>query len=228
LAFLDKVNAVSITILVDNYTDILLASSDNVQRPPIINKNDKGLLIPRAEQGFASLVEIKYDNSSKTSKFLFEAGVSPDGLLTNANILGLNVADIDGILLSHGPADNYAGLMKVLQHISRQIPLYAHPDAFLKRWLILSDDLRVTSMLNEEDLKKHGAVIYKSIGVTALPDKNNSRLLMTGQIPRVTNFEKGFPFQYKESPETGEIIHDPLIWDDQALIANVKERGLVI
>jgi 7,8-dihydropterin-6-yl-methyl-4-(beta-D-ribofuranosyl)aminobenzene 5'-phosphate synthase len=51
---------------------------------------------------------------------------------------------------------------------------------------------------------------------------------MTGQIPRVTNFEKDFLLQYKESPETGEIIHDPLIWDDQALIANVKERGLVI
>ncbi len=56
LAFLDKVDAVSITILVDNYTDILLASSDNVQRPPIINRDDKGLLIPRAEHGFASLV----------------------------------------------------------------------------------------------------------------------------------------------------------------------------
>jgi 7,8-dihydropterin-6-yl-methyl-4-(beta-D-ribofuranosyl)aminobenzene 5'-phosphate synthase len=37
-----------------------------------------------------------------------------------------------------------------------------------------------------------------------------------------------FPFQYKESPETGEIVHDPLINDDQALIANVKDRGLVI
>jgi 7,8-dihydropterin-6-yl-methyl-4-(beta-D-ribofuranosyl)aminobenzene 5'-phosphate synthase len=112
LAFLDKVDAVSITILVDNYMDILLASSYNVQRPPIINMDDKGLLIPRAEQGFASLVETKYDNSSKTSNFLFEAGVSPEGLLTNANILGLNVADIDGILLSHGHADHYAGLMK--------------------------------------------------------------------------------------------------------------------
>ena len=46
--------------------------------------------------------------------------------------------------------------------------------------------------------------------------------------PTSDKLEKGFPFQYKESPETGEIIHDPLIWDDQALIANVKERGLVI
>lgn len=228
MVLLDKVDQVSITILVDNYTDILLASSDNVQRPPIINKKNNGLLIPIAEHGFASLIEIKYTNSSKTNKFLFDAGVSPEGLLFNAKILGVDVADIDSIILSHGHADHYTGLMKVLQHISRQIPLYAHPDAFLKRWLILPDDSRVSSMLNEDDLKKYGAVIYKNNGVTVLPDKNNPRLLMTGQIPRVTNFEKGFPFQYKESPETGEIVHDPLICDDQALIANVKDRGLVI
>ena len=228
MVFLHKVDQVSITILVDNYTDILLASSENVQRPPIINERKNSLLIPIAEHGFASLVEIKYDNRSKTSRFLFDAGVSPDGLITNAKILGINIADIDSIVLSHGHADHYTGLMKVLQHISRQIPLYAHADAFSKRWLILPDDSKFSSMLDESDLRKHGAVIFKNDGITDLPDKNNPRLLITGQIPRVTNFEKGFPFQYKESPETGQIVHDPLINDDQALIANVKDRGLII
>jgi 7,8-dihydropterin-6-yl-methyl-4-(beta-D-ribofuranosyl)aminobenzene 5'-phosphate synthase len=228
MMLLHKVDQVSITILVDNYTDILLASSENVQRPPIINKRKNGLLIPIAEHGFSSLVEIKYDNSSKISKFLFDAGVSPDGLITNATILGINIADIDSIVLSHGHADHYTGLIKLLQHISRQIPLYAHPDAFSKRWLILPDDLRVSSMLNEDDLERHGAVIFTNDGITTLPDKNNPRLLITGQIPRVTSFEKGFPFQYKELPETGEIVHDPLINDDQALVANIKDRGLVI
>jgi 7,8-dihydropterin-6-yl-methyl-4-(beta-D-ribofuranosyl)aminobenzene 5'-phosphate synthase len=228
MMLLHKVDQVSITILVDNYTDILLASSENVQRPPIINKRKNGLLIPIAEHGFSSLVEIKYDNSSKTSKFLFDAGVSPDGLITNATILGINILDIESIVLSHGHADHYTGLIKLLQHISRQIPLYAHPDAFSKRWLILPDDLRVSSVLNEDDLERQGAVIFTNDGITTLPDKNNPRLLITGQIPRVTSFEKGFPFQYKELPETGEIVHDPLINDDQALVANIKDRGLVI
>jgi 7,8-dihydropterin-6-yl-methyl-4-(beta-D-ribofuranosyl)aminobenzene 5'-phosphate synthase len=63
---------------------------------------------------------------------LFDVGVSPEGLLFNAKILGVNVADIDSIIISHGHADHYTGLMKVLQHISRQIPVYAHPDAFLR------------------------------------------------------------------------------------------------
>jgi 7,8-dihydropterin-6-yl-methyl-4-(beta-D-ribofuranosyl)aminobenzene 5'-phosphate synthase len=228
MILLDKVDQLSITILVDNYTDILLASSENVQRPPIIDKRKNGLLIPLAEHGFASLIEIRYDNNSKTSRFLFDAGVSPDGLITNANILGINIADIDSIILSHGHADHYTGLIKLLQHISRQVPLYAHPDAFSKRWLILPDDSRVSSMLNEDDLERYGAVIFKNEAITALPDKNKPRLLLTGQIPRVTSFEKGFPYQYKESLETGEIVHDPLINDDQALIVNVKDTGLVI
>jgi hypothetical protein len=67
--------------------------------------------------------------------------------------------------------------------------LYAHPDAFSKRWLILPDDSRIFSMLNEDDLESHGAVIFKNDGVTTLPDKNNPRLLITGQIPRVTTLE---------------------------------------
>ena len=87
MVLLDKVDQVSITILIDTHTDILLASSDNVQRPPIINKKNNGYLIPIAEHGFASLIEIKYDNRSKTSKFLFDAGVSAEGLLFNAKIL---------------------------------------------------------------------------------------------------------------------------------------------
>ncbi len=86
MLLLDKVDQVSITILVDNHTDILLASLDNVQRPPIISKKNNGYLIQIAEHGFASLIEIKYDNNSKASKFLFDAGVSAEGLLFNANI----------------------------------------------------------------------------------------------------------------------------------------------
>lgn len=107
MVLLNKVDQVSITILVDNYTITLLASSDNVQRPPITNKKNKGLIIPIAEQGFASLIEIKYTNSSRTNKFLFDAGVSPEGLLFNAKILGVDLAYIDSIIVSHGNADHY-------------------------------------------------------------------------------------------------------------------------
>jgi hypothetical protein len=44
-------------------------------------------------------------------------------------------------------------------------------------------------------------------------------IAITGEIPRETSFEKGFPFQYTEDPTNeGNLIPDPLIRDDQALV----------
>ena len=70
-------------------------------------------------------------------------------------------------------------------------------------------------------------------------DKNNDHyhlLMVTGQIPRGTSFEKGLPPQYKEEEEKKNInnsnekklVPDPLVNDDQAIIAKIKDKGLVI
>lgn len=61
-----------------------------------------------------------------------------------------------------------------------------------------------------------------------LPTNVYPLILITGQIPRETNFEKGFPFQYLLDPVNENLIPDPLVKDDQALIINVKDKGLVI
>ncbi len=61
----------------------------------------------------------------------------------------------------------------------------------------------------------------------ASDDKCNDyrhRLLVTGQIPRMTSFKKGFPLQYLEIPERNELIPDTLVNDDQAIIVNIKEE----
>ncbi|MGB6532528.1 MAG: hypothetical protein WBF33_30885, partial [Candidatus Nitrosopolaris sp.] len=60
-----------------------------------------------------------------------------------------------------------------------------------------------------------------------LPNEN-SPLLLTGEIPRDTSFEKGFPFQYIENDNEKNLTPDPLVKDDQALVANVRNKGLVV
>ena len=52
--------------------------------------------------------------------------------------------------------------------------------------------------------------------------------MITGAIPRITNFEKGFPLQYKEGRDQNYLIADPLVKDDQALVMLLKTKGLVI
>jgi 7,8-dihydropterin-6-yl-methyl-4-(beta-D-ribofuranosyl)aminobenzene 5'-phosphate synthase len=53
-------------------------------------------------------------------------------------------------------------------------------------------------------------------------------VIITGEIPRVTKFEKGFPLQYKEEKDELDLVPDPLVNDDQALIMNIKDKGLII
>jgi 7,8-dihydropterin-6-yl-methyl-4-(beta-D-ribofuranosyl)aminobenzene 5'-phosphate synthase len=51
-------------------------------------------------------------------------------------------------------------------------------------------------------------------------------VLVTDQIHRSTDFEKGFPIHYSEI--NGAWQSDPLIHDDQALVVNVRDKGLVV
>ena len=51
-------------------------------------------------------------------------------------------------------------------------------------------------------------------------------MLVTGQIERVTDFERGFPAQ--QALVDGEWQPDPLVCDDQALVMHLGDKGLVI
>jgi len=52
-------------------------------------------------------------------------------------------------------------------------------------------------ILDEKQLIELGATINKNSDVRMLPTDASSSLLVIGEIPRNTSFEKGFPFQQK-------------------------------
>jgi 7,8-dihydropterin-6-yl-methyl-4-(beta-D-ribofuranosyl)aminobenzene 5'-phosphate synthase len=52
-------------------------------------------------------------------------------------------------------------------------------------------------------------------------------VLITGEVDRTTEFEHGMPPAHQRW--TGQAWeHDPLVIDDQALVVNVRDRGLVV
>ena len=222
----------------DNSTDFLLTNSEHAIRPPFI-KNERFVLPPPvAEHGFSALIGINRYEQNTGSSFLFDTGVSEHGVIHNANIFGIDFSRVDGIILSHGHFDHFAGLVNILKRISsnpketmnHSVDIFTHPDAFLKRWEIFPDGKRAKSpILDEQQLQQLGAKIHKNIDVRYLPTKNSPLLAITGEIPRETSFEKGFPFQYAEDLDNeNNLVPDPLIKDDQAMIMNVLDKGLVI
>jgi 7,8-dihydropterin-6-yl-methyl-4-(beta-D-ribofuranosyl)aminobenzene 5'-phosphate synthase len=243
--FLHEIDHFSVTILMDNYTDRLLPTSLPAIRPPMI-MHERFLPAPIAEHGFSTIIEIRYNDDNKKNIFLFDTGVSENGIIFNADIFGIDLKNIEAIILSHGHFDHCLGLLNVLKLLSKPINVIAHPDAFLKRWLVYPDGNRAKMpVLDEKELENNGATIHKIRNVNFLPSNNDdvgdgsggsgsggngvsSPLMITGQIPRETSFEKGFPLQYAEIQGEKELIPDPLVNDDQAIIVNIKQKGLVI
>ena len=252
-----EIGKISITILMDNSTDLLLKNSAHALRSPLIMNEKLNLPPPTAEHGFSALINIvKDDNNSNGNQnltentdgninytYLFDTGVTEDGVIRNADLLGMNFSNIDGIILSHGHFDHSTGLVNILKRISSKrssaTDIYLHPDAFLRRWLVLPDGKKARMpSIDEKQLESLGGSIHKSDKATILPNRENPFLLMTGQIPRKTSFEKGFPYQYAENSDNNtnnrhhdeenlNLVPDPLVKDDQAIVVNLRKKGLV-
>lgn len=139
--------------------------------------------------------------------------------------MAVDVNKLHAIVLSHGHSDHTGGLAAVIdQRRCSPIPLIAHPDAFLERMIKMPTGKAISvsaPALTQSQQDKIIPMINKD--TTFLAD---GHLLVSGEITRTTNFEKGFPIHYTK--RNGMWEHDPLIMDDQCIIVKLREKGLVI
>ena len=71
-----------------------------------------------AEHGFAALVTVRRGDT--TTALLFDTGLSPDGMVTNADRLGVDLAAVQGVVLSHGHFDHAGGLAGLARKFGRR------------------------------------------------------------------------------------------------------------
>lgn len=214
------VDALTITVLVDNYTDVLLESTESVKRPPR-DRNGRLAPLPLAEHGLSLLVESRL--REHTGRLLLDAGASPRALLYNAEILGIDLASVNTFVLSHGHHDHHGGLEHFLSLKRRErVTVLAHPDAFGKKYHRSSG-----GVLTELPHPDRQAIIESGADIVLRkqPSQVSLGLIATGEVERSTDFEKGQPSLFTE--REGEIVQD-LVLDDQALVACVADKGLVI
>jgi 7,8-dihydropterin-6-yl-methyl-4-(beta-D-ribofuranosyl)aminobenzene 5'-phosphate synthase len=220
---LEEVDGVEITILMDNYVDLLMVSSEVAKQPRLgdtVGEKQSRLI---AEHGFSALVTVIANG--RPESILFDAGLSPDGVLHNIDILETPLADVRAIVLSHGHADHTGALIGLLRRLDKRgLPLIAHPDAFLQRKVVIPDGREVK--LPPPD---RGALLQKGVDVIERKEPSlllDKRALVTGQVARTTDFEKGFPIHH--SLVDGSWQPDPWIYDDQALVFHLRGKGLAI
>ena len=229
---LEPVDSLTVTTLVDNVTDSLLVDSGPARRPsmmssprvpaPLLEGGDTDDAL-RAEHGFSALVRI--GKAGRETRVLFDAGRTPDGLVDNMRRLEIAPSEIDVIVLSHGHWDHTTGMDGLVRELGRvNVPVLIHPEFWSRRRIALPGrdpvELPTTS---KNALEGAGFAIVEERQPSFLLDGS---LLVTGEVDRTTEFEQGFPGH--EAHRDGGWEPDPLILDDQALVASVRGRGLVV
>src|SRR5262245_18007913 len=101
---LQPVDAIDVTIVVDNFLDILLPSTEVVRRAPLAwDWAERDTLV--AEHGFSLLVTVRKGDRSES--VLFDAGLGGKTALHNLDVLGVRITDLRSVALSHGHVDHH-------------------------------------------------------------------------------------------------------------------------
>jgi len=219
---LKPVDAVEVTIVMDLYLDALMAGAEGVRRFPLAyDWTDRDCLL--AEHGFSALVTVEVEGAR--SSVLYDAGLSAKAVRQNLDVMQVDASNLRAIAISHGHADHHGGLEGLFSRHGRlHMPLVIHPDAWLDRKIALPTGAEIhMPPPNRNDLEAEGVTVVEERGHTLLIDGS---VLISGQVPRVTEFETGFAWHKKRVGEEWE--PDPLIEDDQNLIVEVRDRGLVV
>jgi 7,8-dihydropterin-6-yl-methyl-4-(beta-D-ribofuranosyl)aminobenzene 5'-phosphate synthase len=235
---LEPVDDVSVLLVCDNAVDMLLPDQGPARRMGLFRalgeggvprvaaptlREGKGLDAPRAEHGFSALVEVR--KAGTVHRLLFDTGLTPDGCVENLRRLGRDCGDIEAIVCSHGHFDHTTGLSGLIERLGRtSLPVVIHPEFWARRRInvpgIEPFELLTTSRRALEDA---GFDIIENRQPSFLFDRS---VLVTGEVDRTTAFERGWTAH--EALRDGGWEPDPLILDDQALIANVAGKGLVV
>jgi 7,8-dihydropterin-6-yl-methyl-4-(beta-D-ribofuranosyl)aminobenzene 5'-phosphate synthase len=228
---MDAVDNVRITALVETQVDMLLPDQPGVRRFGLIDHfsppHGKTIL---TENGAAFWIEI--DDSGRTHRVLYDAGLTGDVTLHNAAALGLAVDELDAVVLSHAHPDHYRGLTTVLRAREEPVDVAVNPDSFLPKILVDEEGERVLQVnegMTREALSNAGGRVVESYERSQIAPG----LMVTGAIERNTPFEPPVPPREGSRAglfieRDGELRLDDDAVDEQALVLNLRGRGLLV
>ncbi|MBI2593255.1 MBL fold metallo-hydrolase [Candidatus Daviesbacteria bacterium] len=233
---LKPIDYLEVLVIVDNTTDSLSTNPDNVssewkylkQKGRLTELSGKATCC--AHHGLSLLITAHQGSASHS--LLFDTG--PDALtyMRNVEILGVDHASVSSIVFSHGHWDHGAGLVPAIEACAKerknkQVDCFVHPDMFAERGMMKSDGKieRFESVPDPDAFIRAGANVVNSRAPQLISD---NMFFISGEIPRVTRYETGFPGHMRREPGTDSWQPDPLIMDERFVAVNIKDKGILV
>ena len=160
----------------------------------------------------------------ETKRILVDVGQNFEALLHNMRAMDISPSVIDVIVLTHCHYDHTQGVARLLRETGRKdVRVIAHTDIFRPHFITepYHRDVGIMPGDSEAEIKKAGG----KISLTREPAVILPGIMTTGEVSRLTDFEK--VNVAVKTTENGMVVDD-LMLDDISVVANVKDKGLVI
>lgn len=234
-SLLRPVESLEVLVLVDNVTDSLSTVPAGV-----INENTTLLKAGMKEMsgegkccahhGLSLVLAARCEG--RTHVVMFDAGPEAYTVTRNGRNLGVPFADIEAVALSHGHWDHAGGLVEAVRLIfaangGKRVPMHMNDGMFARRGTTFFGG----GVLPTRDVPKTGELAAAGADVIVSPDERllgNDCFYLSGEIPRVTPYEKGLPGHMALSADGKSWEPDPWLRDERYLAVNVKDKGIVV
>jgi 7,8-dihydropterin-6-yl-methyl-4-(beta-D-ribofuranosyl)aminobenzene 5'-phosphate synthase len=230
-------DSVEVLVLVDNVTDNLSTVPSFVETEfAALGRRRRGVWVLGgdclccAAHGLSCLVTVRHDRVAHT--VLFDTGPEDRTFEQNVSRLGVDLAPVEAIVLSHGHWDHAGAMLRALQLImdrngGQPVPCYTHPDMFRTRASKQPDgSMRVMEDVPSiRDLTLHGGRVVTTTEAQVIA---GDMLYVSGEIPRVTRFERGLPGQHRRTLDGTGWEPDEALADERFLAVNVAGKGAVV
>lgn len=161
----------------------------------------------KGEGGLSVVVDVN------DKRFLLDTGYS-NLFLKNAEILGVNIDDIQTLVLTHGHADHTNGV----PYLNDGKTIVMHPAGFKARYSVRKQEYAGFPISEEELRNKHNVVTSTD------PVQLSNEIFFIGEVPMVVDFEnKG---NFSTTLDEDYLIVDQT--EDDSGVAIKTENGLVV
>ncbi|MGZ8230659.1 MAG: MBL fold metallo-hydrolase [Burkholderiales bacterium] len=230
------VDSLEVSVLMDNVTDALSTVPPDVTNEiPVLMKAGTlkmaaGEYRCCAQHGLSLVITSTVGTDKQT--LVFDAGPEAYGIARNGALLKTPFGDAGAIVLSHGHWDHAGGMLEAVRKVvssngGRRFECHVNPGMFVTRATVRhgGNPFPQKPVPGPEELADAGAVVVNQPDARLLLD---GTFYLSGEIPRVTAYERGMPTQVKLAADGKTWEPDTLLLDERYVAVHVRNKGAVV